>query len=73
MKGQTVRQTDTVDRDRFLDGKERANKMYGEISRWKEIEIAWPAKFRETKFCETFHEIFISHFAKFLNYFREIS
>ncbi len=29
-----------------------------------EFELAWPAKFRE---------IFISHFAKFSNYFREIS
>jgi hypothetical protein len=35
--------------------------------------VAWPAKFRETKFRETFREIFISHFVKFLNYFREIS
>ncbi len=34
--------------------------------------LAWPAKFRETKFRETFREIFISHFAKFSNYFREI-
>jgi hypothetical protein len=32
------------------------------------LSLAWPAKFRET-----FREIFISHFAKFLNYFREIS
>jgi hypothetical protein len=29
--------------------------------------LVWPAKFRET-----FREIFISHFAKFLNYFRKI-
>ncbi len=35
--------------------------------------LTWPAKFRETKFRETFREIFISHYAKFLNYFREIS
>jgi hypothetical protein len=31
--------------------------------------LGWPAKFRETKF----REIFISHFAKFYNDFREIS
>jgi hypothetical protein len=35
--------------------------------------VWWPAKFRETKFCEMFREIFISHFAKFSNDFREIS
>jgi hypothetical protein len=35
--------------------------------------VTWPAKFRETQFRETFREIFISHFAKFSNYFREIS
>ncbi len=35
--------------------------------------LGWPAKFRETKFREMFREIFISHFAKFSNDFREIS
>ncbi len=35
--------------------------------------LGWQAKFRETKFCEMFREIFISHFAKFSNDFRENS
>jgi hypothetical protein len=35
-------------------------------------KVGWPAKFRETKFREMFREIFISHFAKFYNDFREI-
>jgi hypothetical protein len=34
--------------------------------------VAWPAKFRETKFRETVREIFSLRFAEFLNYFREI-
>ncbi len=37
------------------------------------LHVGWPAKFRETKFREMFSEIFISHFAKFSNDFREIS
>ncbi len=46
-------------------------KSIGKCLVW--VTYMWPAKFRETKFRETFREIFISHFAKFLNYFREIS
>jgi hypothetical protein len=37
------------------------------------VDLGWPAKFRETKFLEMFREIFITHFAKFSNDFREIS
>ncbi len=36
------------------------------------VLLGWPAKFREMKFREMFREIFISHFTKFSNDFREI-